>query len=238
VITHTYRVAWSRASTVVLAFGALVLAALWAVGSPWTFAAALALAWMAERLRWPALSVRCLRRCWQHQVGTALPEAWRVSLLVLLPAFLLAAVGWTMLLGGTGTVVVLIDALLGLPLIYPQDGPVPRSTTTAEMVERVGPGTVVDLVTASGGAGGVAAGLAQWSGPRTLLPALSDTELWHAWQESTRALRHDLTADARMRIVAARARYLDALIERDPGRIAAHFAADASGDWTSFDSPS
>ena len=243
VTRQAYRCVWVRASAVVLAVGGLVLAAVWAIGSPWTFAAVLALGWLAQHLRLPSRSARALRQVWEHHAGPALPDPSCAYLLALLPAFLLAAVGWNILLGGAGTVIVLADGLLGLPLIYLDDDPEPRSTTPTtttsptELAEWVGSGTVVDLVATSIEAGDEAPGLAEWSGPRTLLPALSDTELWHAWKASTHALGCDLSAEARARIVAARARYLDALIERDPDGLAGRLAADAPLDWTSFDFP-
>jgi hypothetical protein len=40
-----------------------------------------------------------------------------------------------------------------------------------------------------------------------------------------------------MRIVAARARYLDALDERDPDGLARRLALGERDHWTSFDSP-
>ena len=76
-----------------------------------------------------------------------------------------------------------------------------------------------------------------WPGPRTLLPDLDDDELQHAWDSSTRALNLGPAPAALLRIVAARARYLDALDERDPDGLARRLAMGERDHWTSFDSP-
>jgi hypothetical protein len=76
-----------------------------------------------------------------------------------------------------------------------------------------------------------------WPGPRTLLPDLDDDELQHAWDSSTRALTLGPGPAALLRIVAARARYLDALDERDPEGLARRLAMGEQDHWTSFDSP-
>ncbi|HMD11190.1 MAG TPA: hypothetical protein VKG90_02540, partial [Marmoricola sp.] len=76
-----------------------------------------------------------------------------------------------------------------------------------------------------------------WPGPRTLLPDLDDDELMHAWDSSTRALNLRPGPAALLRIVAARARYLDALDERDPDGLARRLAMGERDHWTSFDPP-
>ena len=82
-----------------------------------------------------------------------------------------------------------------------------------------------------------ASACASWPGPRTLLPDLDDDELLHAWESSTRALSLRPGPAALLRIVTARARYLDALAERDPDGVARRLSFGERDDWTPFDPP-
>jgi hypothetical protein len=70
-----------------------------------------------------------------------------------------------------------------------------------------------------------------------LLPDLDDDELLHAWDASTRALNLRPEPAALLRIVTARARYLDALDERDPDGLADRLAMGERDQSNSFDSP-
>jgi hypothetical protein len=183
--------------------------------SPWTFAAALAVACWVPRPAVPAFVDACQ---WQ--------------LLRLLPALALAAIGWSMLLGVAGAVLLLVDAAFGLPILVGDrhdrwpDGP------------DVGhiPDTVAELAPAAPSATAITSP-EPWPGPRTLLPDLADDELLHAWESSTRALGLRPGPEALLGIVTARARYLDALDERDPDGLARRLAMGDWDHWTSFDSP-
>jgi hypothetical protein len=196
---------------------------IWCIASPWTFAAAVAAACWASRLAVPPFVDA---RHWQ--------------LLRLLPALALAAVGWSMLAGAAGAALLLVDAAFGLPILavnplsrWPDGrdvGHIPD--TVEELADRTS--SEVSSTASSTASSPVPM---SWPGPRTLLPDLDDDELQHAWDSSTRALNLGPGPAALLRIVAARARYLDALDERDPDGLARRLAMGERDHWTSFDSP-
>ena len=255
---QAYRCAWTRVTVVVLAAGSVVLIGAWALASPRTLAATLAIWWLATRATGPTRSLRALFRRWLRLAGT--PEQLEAATargVGLLAAFLVSAIGWHLLLGGAGTALVLVDALLGLPLLLPVgaslqsefeafkefegirpaepvDVPQPRSAVDVVTIEPDSPlaptvPTVpTEPIAPTGGE--------DRRGPRTLLPGLSDTELWHAWRASAQALRVESNPAARLRIVAARSHYLDALAERDPEWMARQLSVEGSG-WASFEPP-
>ena len=228
---RTYRRAWSGATRALVVTGAVVPLLAWCVASPWTFGAALAAACWAPR---PAIPAFIDVRQWQ--------------LLRLLPVVALSAVGWGMLLGAAGAALLLVDAAFGLPLLaaarhdrWPDGWEVGHVPDT---VEELAPASSRESATASSTAAAsattataTATSSVSWPGPRTLLPDLDDVELQHAWDSSTRALALGPEPAALLRIVAARARYLDALDERDPDGLARRLAIGEQGHGTSFDSP-
>jgi hypothetical protein len=219
---QTYRRAWRVATRALLVVGGVVPLLVWCVASPWTFAAALAVACCAPR---PAVPHFLDVRRWQ--------------LLRLLPAFVLAAVGWSMLLGAAGAALLLVDAAFGLPILA---GDRRDRWPDGQHLSRI-PDTIEDLAPASTTESAAAPSTTAitapepWPGPRTLLPDLDDNELLHAWESSTRALGLRPGPEALLGIVTARARYLDALDERDPDGLARRLAMGERDLWTSFDSP-
>jgi hypothetical protein len=155
-----------------------------------------------------------------------------------MPAVALAAVGWTVLLGASGVALLLVDAAFGLPIRagdrrnrWPDGLDVGRVPDT---VEELAPASVTNSAAASTTS---ITSPEPWPGPRTLLPDLDDDELLHAWDASTRALNLRPEPAALLRIVTARARYLDALDERDPDGLAGRLAMGDRDHWNSFDSP-
>jgi hypothetical protein len=174
-------------------------------------------------------------------VGRRLAEVSGVDvghwqLLRLLPALALAAVGWGVLAGAAGAALLLLDAAFGLPILvadrlgrWPDGRDVDHIPDT---VEKVSPSTSSEVASPASSPASTS-----WPGPRTLLPDLDDDELQHAWDSSTRALDLGPEPAALLRIVAARARYLDALDERDPDGLARRLAMGERDHWTSFDSP-
>ena len=262
---QAYRCAWTRVTVVVLASGAVVLVVAWALASPRTLAAALALSWLATRASRPIRSLRAVGRRWlrlagapqEHEAATLRGVGW-------LSAFLVSALGWHLLLGGAGTALLLVDALLGLPLLLPVGASLQsefeafkefEGIPPAEPVDVPEPRSAVDVVTSAAdrtptvptvptvptepaelAEPNAPPGFEARRGPRTLLPGLSDTELWHAWRASGRALRVESNPAARLRIVAARSHYLDALAERDPEWMARQLSMEGSG-WASFEPP-
>jgi hypothetical protein len=209
--------------------GGVVPLLAWCVVSPWTFAAALAVACWAPR---PAVPRFLDARQWQ--------------LLRLLPAFALAAVGWGMLLGAAGGALLLVDAAFGLPILardqrdrWPDGRHVSDIPDTVE--ELVAPASSQSDADSSEPAAAPSTTAITspepWPGPRTLLPDLDDDELLHAWESSTRALSLGPGPEALLGIVTARSRYLDALDERDPDGLARRLAMGEPDHWTSFDSP-
>jgi hypothetical protein len=219
---QTYRRAWSGATRALVVMGGVVPLLAWCVASPWTFAAALAVACWAPR---PAVPHFLDARQWQ--------------LLRLLPAFALAAFGWSMLLGAAGAALLLVDAAFGLPILA---GDRRDRWPDGQDLSRI-PDTIEDLAPASTTESAAARSTTAitapepWPGPRTLLPDLDDSELLHAWESSTRALGLRPGPEALLGIVTARARYLEALDERDPDGLARRLAIGERDHWTSFDSP-
>jgi hypothetical protein len=233
--------------------GCVVPLVAWCVVSPWTFAVALAGASWASRIAvrtsWSSVGRRV-----RHRLAAApLVDDREWQLVQLLPVLTLAAVGWSMLLGAAGLALLLVDAVFGLPLLagdrqdrWPDGDDVGRVPDT---VEELTPAGVVEVVEVVDGREVVLPGRreewpaaptpasAPWPGPRTLLPDLDDEELLHAWESSTRALSLQPGPAALLRIVTARARYLDALAERDPDGVARRLAPGDRDDWTSFDPP-
>ena len=217
-----------------MAVGGVVPLVVWCIASPWTFAAALAAGCWACGSAGRAASTR---------VGRRLAEVSGVDvrhgqLLRLLPAFAIAAAGWGMLAGAAGPALLLVDAALGLPILvgerlhrWPDGRDESHIPDTAEELAPVAHRASSEVSSAS------SPEPVSWPGPRTLLPDLDDDELQHAWDSSTRALNLGPAPAALLRIVAARARYLDALDERDPDGLASRLAMGERDHWTSFDSP-
>jgi hypothetical protein len=216
---------------------------IWCIASPWTFAAALAAGCWACGSVGRAASTRVGRWLSGRLAEVSLVDVHQWQVLRLLPALVLAAVGWSMLAGAAGAALLLVDAAFGLPILvadrlhrWPDGrdgGHIPDIPDTAEELS----------LRASSGEASPALPLASspvpisWPGPRTLLPDLDDDELQHAWDSSTQALNLGPAPAALLRIVAARARYLDALDERDPDGLARRLAIGDRDHWTSFDSP-
>jgi hypothetical protein len=233
-VVETYRRVWSAATGIVVVIGCLVPVVVWCVVSPWTFTATLTAtcwAWRASSRE----AHRAVRVLGTRIVAAPLAEdrGWR--LLRLLPAVPLAAVGWHLLLGATGTALLLVDAVYAAPLLardrkvrWPDGRDVGQVPDTVEELDRPACSEVSSAATSTAST--------SWPGPRTLLPDLDDEELLHAWESSTRALELGPTPAALLSIVAARARYLDALVERDPEGVARRLALGQQDDWT-FDSP-
>ena len=221
-----------------MVIGCLVPVVVWCVASPWSFALALAATCWAWRTAGAASSTgaaRALRVLRRLVVAAPLVTDRERRLLRLLPALPLAAVGWHLLLGATGTALLLVDAVYGAPLLardrqvrWPDGRDVGQVPDTVE--ELACPASTEVSSAASSTTS------ASWPGPRTLLPDLDDDELLHAWDSSTRALELRPTPAALLNIVTARARYLDALVERDPDGVARRLALGQQDDWT-FDSP-
>ena len=236
-MVETYRRVWIGGTGIVVVVGCLVPVVVWCVASPWTFAATLAATCWAWRTAGPASSrvaVRALEVLRRRVVTApvAADRGWR--LLLLLPALPLAAVGWHLMLGATGTALLMVDAVYGAPLLARDR---PFRWPDGRDVGRV-PDTVEELACSASSEVSSAPSTtsASWPGPRTLLPDLDDDELLHAWESSTRALELRPTPAALLSIVTARARYLDALVERDPDGMARRLALGQQDD-SSFDSP-
>ena len=251
---QTYRRIWRGATRVLVVAGCVVPLVAWCVVSPWTFGVALAAAcWarcLALRSSWSWVGRRV-----RHRLAAApLVDDREWQLVQLLPVLTLAAVGWSMLLGAAGLALLLVDAVLGLPLLstdrqerWPDGHDVGRVPDTVEELTPAGVVEVVEVV--EGREVGLlapreepatavsASARASWPGPRTLLPDLDDDELLHAWESSTRALSLRPGPAALLRIVTARARYLDALAERDPDGVARRLSFGERDDWTPFDPP-
>ena len=212
--------------------GAVVPLVVWCIASPWTFAAALAAGCWACGSAGRTGSTRVGRRL--AEVSGVDVRHWQ--LLRLLPALVLAAVGWGMLAGAAGAALLVVDAAFGLPILAatllgrsPSGRDVGHVPDTVEELSHRTSGEVSSPASSPASA--------SWPGPRTLLPDLDDDELQHAWDSSTRALALGPEPAALLRIVAARARYLDALDERDPDGLATRLAMGERDHWTSFDSP-
>jgi hypothetical protein len=245
-----YRRAWSGATRALVVVGAVVPLLAWCVASHWTFAAALAAAYWARGLAVRAGSSGAGRRL-QHRFA-AVPfvdvRNWR--LLRLLPALALAALGWSMLLGAAGAGLLLVDTAFGLPILardrhdrWPDGRDVGDIPDTVEELAPAASSESAASAESSASAASSESSTAlspvsvSWPGPRTLLPDLADDELLHAWESSTRALGLRPGPEALLGIVTARARYLDALDERDPEGLAGRLAMGDRDHWNSFDSP-
>ena len=241
---QTYRRAWSRVTVAVVAIGGAVPLVAWCLASPLTFAAAFAAGCVARRLAVRGSVTWPVRRHGGLLVEAAVVDTWEWRVLRVLPALALSAIGWTLLLGSAGLSLLLVDALVGLPLLAAALPGGADRWPDGKRVERV-PDTVEHLirceVTAGEGAGrpremeqAAASGRvspALWPGPRTLLPDLDDTELWHAWEASARVLRQRPDPASVLAILTARARYLDALAERDPEGSGRRLALEEPDDW-------
>jgi hypothetical protein len=250
---ETYRRIWSRVTRAVVLAGCAVPLVVWGVVSPWTFAAALATVCWARRLAVRTSWSSAGRRVRDRLAAAPLVDDREWQLLQLLPALALAAVGWSMLLGAAGMALLLVVAVFGLPLLagdrqdrWPDGHDVGRVPDTVEELTPAGVVEVVEVVERREAAlpwpreelsAAPSAASAPWPGPRTLLPDLDDDELLHAWESSTRALSLRPGPAALLRIVTARARYLDALAERDPDGVARRLSLGERDDWTSFDPP-
>jgi hypothetical protein len=246
---QTYRRAWGGASRALLVVGGVVPLLAWCVASPWTFAAAFAAACCVPRLTGWAASSAVGRRL-RHRLALApVVDVRQWQLLRLLPAVALAAVGWSMLLGMAGAALLLVDAAFGLPILAGHRGDLwPDGRAVGHIpdtVEELAPAALSESATASSASAAASSDSAtasstspgSWPGPHTLLPDLDDDELLHAWESSTRALGLRPGPVALLGIVTARARYLDALDERDPDGLARRLAIGERDRWTSFDSP-
>jgi hypothetical protein len=246
----TYRRVWIRATRTVVVVGCLGALVVWCLASRWTFAVAMALAWGLWRTNEPDSSSELVRMLRSRAVAASVVEDREWRYLRLLPALVLAGVGWSMLLGAAGAGLLLVDAAFALPILaggrhdrWPDGRDVGHVPDTVEELAPTGVEGVVGrgelAQPASSGVSSAAPSRASvsWPGPRTLMPDLDDEELLHAWDSSTRALELDPGPAALLRIVAARARYLDALAERDPEGLARRIALGQPDDWTSFDSP-
>jgi len=225
---RTYRRAWLGASRALVAVGAVVSLVIWCIASPWTFAGAIAAG------------------CWAcGSAGrAAFARAGQWGLLWLLPAVALATVGWSMLAGPAGAALLLVAAAFGLPILaherlgwLPDRPDVDHVPDTVEELSHPTSSEVRSTTSSTARSPASSPAPTSWPGPRTLLPDLDDDELQHAWDSSTRALNLGPAPAALMRIVAARARYLDALDERDPDGLARRLAMGERDHWTSFDSP-
>jgi hypothetical protein len=226
--------------------GAVVAVLAWCVASPWTFAVAVVLAATAwvHRLAGSTGAGRLRPRL----VAAHVVDDREWQLLRLLPVLSLAVVGWAALLGASGMTLVLVDAAFGVPLLSGRHDRWPDGRDVGHIpdsVEGLAPTAVVEVVEGravgpppqpAAPRGGPPPGRASWPGPRTLLPDLDDDELLHAWEASARALRLRPGPTALLRIVTARARYLDALAERDPDGLARRLGMDDRDDSTPFDS--
>jgi hypothetical protein len=220
----------------VVAVGAVVPLVLWCIASPWTFAAAFAAGCWAHGSTGRATLTRVGQWLSGRLAEVLLVDVRQRQLLRLLASLALAAVGWGVLAGAAGAALLLVDAAFGLPILvadrlgrWPDGRDVGHIPDT---VEKVSPSTSCEVSsTASSPAP------TSWPGPRTLLPDLDNDELQHAWDSSTRALNLGPEPAALLRIVTARARYLDALDERDPEGLARRLAIGERDHWTSFDSP-
>jgi hypothetical protein len=237
------------ASLALVAVGGVVPLVVWCIASPWTFAAALAAGcWACSSAGRTALT-RVGRRLRGRLAEVPIVDVRQRELLRLLPAVALAAVGWSMLAGGAGAALLLVDAAFGLPILvlerrgrWPDGRDVGHIPDTVEELashrtsweETSSAPPTVPSTDSSPMSSPVPI---SWPGPRTLLPDLDDGELQHAWDSSTRALNLGPAPAALLRIVAARARYLDALDERDPDGLAGRLAMGKRDHWTSFDSP-
>jgi hypothetical protein len=246
----TYGSVWRRVAGTVVVTGAVLPLVSWCLASPSTFAAGLAAACGVRQITRRLPPDGALRRLGNHVVATQLVDVRQRQVLRLLPAFVLAVVGWGMLLGGAGAATVLLVALTGVPLLFDSDvgrwpdgrgvGPVPD---TVELLVPSQPGELGQALPSPRSSpempsfGLPPADAPRWPGPRTLLPDLDDTELLHAWEASTRALGLGPGPSARLAIVAARARYLDALAERDPDGMARRLAMGARDDRPSLGPP-
>lgn len=213
---RAYRRAWIVTSRALVAVGGAVALLIWCVASPWTFAVVLAAA------------------CWGHRrAAAAVADTRHRQLLRVLPALALAAVGWSMLAGAAGAALLLVAAAFGLPVLA---GERFDRWPDGRHLDHI-PDTVEELAPTAVETPAMTSTSPSWSGPRTLLPDLDDDELQHAWDSSTRALQLGPGPAALLRIVTARARYLDALDERDPDGLARRLVMGERDQWTSFDSP-
>lgn len=223
--SRVYAAVWWRVTAVVVAVGALVCAAMLAFASPMACAVALTV---------PVVAVLVKRAHGDGRPRPAgppivAPEVWRAGAVMLAGGgcFLVSAIGWDAVAGAAGDLVVVTVALAGAPLVCwegltgrllePQGGSSVRRQPQVARLASVTPAEPVDPAEADE--------RPWWPAPQPptsrpestpLLPSLTDDELWHAWHASTRALRRATSPGVRLRIVAVRELYLDALVQRDP----------------------
>jgi len=228
------------ASRALVAVGVLVPLVIWCIASPWTFAVALAAGCWAGR----SAGRTAFTRVGGRLAEVSLVDVRQWQLLRLLPALALSAVGWSMLAGPAGAALLLVAAAFGLPILaherlgwLPDRPDVDHVPDTVEELSHPTSSEVRSTTSSTAPSPASSPAPTSWPGPRTLLPDLDDDELQHAWDSSTRALNLGPAPAALMRIVAARARYLDALDERDPDGLARRLAMGERDHWTSFDSP-
>jgi hypothetical protein len=254
---QTYTRVWCGVTRALVLVGAVVPLAAWCIASPWTFALGFAAGCWAGRTASRSGPDGVAAQLRRRLLATPVVEEREWQLVRRLPAVMLAIVGWTQLLGAAGAALLLVAGVFGLPLLaaYRPDrwpdgrdvGHIPDTVEelapadVAEVVERVDrrenradrrpTSPMAEAVTPS------TTPPERWPGPRTLLPDLDDDELLHAWESSTRALSLEPGPAAMLRIVRARAHYLDALAERDPDGVARRLGEGGPDDWTPFDPP-
>lgn len=218
---RTYADVWWRVALAVVAVGGSVSALRAAFAAPGACAALLAVVLVVRRL------LRVARSSPPAPAPAVAPEVWRVGLLMLVggTAFLSAAIGWDALVGGVGDLVVIGVALAGVPLLYREGlvGGAAAPAGGASAPPWAEPALRDEVARAIGSSSSWPARQPPGARPTrpVLLPGLTDEELWHAWHASTGALHRAASPALRLRIVAVRARYLDALVERDPTGFAA-----------------
>jgi hypothetical protein len=242
---QTYGRVWTWVTLTVAGVGLVTPVVAWCLATPLTFAVALAVACGACRLAGRGTSTEPIRRLGRRLVPAPVVDAGRQRLMQMLPVLAVAAACWSHLLGAPGLALPLVVALLGLPLLLPGRPGCPDQWPDRMSLDDVPEGVeqlVRSDVPAANGTGGARepeqaarpgpAPHVLWPGPRTLCPDLDDTQLLHAWEASARVLRLHPEAATMLGIVTARARYLDALAERDPDGFGRPLGFEEGEDWT------
>lgn len=261
---RTYRAVWLRATTVVLLAGWTAVTSAVLIQAPGLsaliFAAAL-LVLAGRGRRYGRVGDRVTTQLGPSiQFALAPPEA---RVLIVLVAAMTCGIGLAQMIGQSGTELVLLDAVAGMPLLLmPRTGAVNANTErdafpvalvhpieraqSERSVPAVGspaakPGhdtqypeahealrarfaAIMNLPLSEEPSlrwhGGPPEMNAQRAAPPQPTDALSVAELCHAWQASSHALRLTPSPSERVRIVAARSVYLEALNQRDAAGMA------------------